>query len=442
MQDTGRAISSTSCRDYTRSNARPPDRARTGCLSVPGAAHQSLSVERALETLLSGSVHHTATETLPLDNALGRYAAQSLISPLDVPPAPTSAMDGYALNTQDLSPSGTARLSVSQRIPAGQSAQPLTPGTAARVFTGSPVPAGADTVLPQETCIVDEDCLVVEGRITPGSYIRQRGEDITRGDTVIAQGTRLNAQHLGLAAAAGFEHISVSRPPRVAVITTGNELIQPGQSLPPGKIYNSNRYVLTALLQRLGCRVINLGIIPDNAEATRSALRQAAAGADIVISSGGASVGEEDHIKSALQEIGRQSLWRIAMRPGRPLVFGHIGDTPFFGLPGNPVSAFVTCCLFVRPYILRLQGAAEITPRSLWLPAEFSWPDPSDRRQYLRARTKQGAAGITSIECFPNQSSGVLSSLAWAHGLAVVPEGQTVRTGQPVEFIPFSELMD
>ena len=409
---------------------------------MSGTARQNLSVEQALETLLSEAIHHTATETLRLDDALGRFAAQSLVSPLDVPPMVTSAMDGYALNTQDLSPSGKTRLPVSQRIPAGQSAQPLTPGSAARLFTGSPVPAGADTVLPQETCIVDGGCLVVEGRVTPASYIRQAGEDISRGDTVIPKGTRLNAQHLGLAATAGFEHIPVTRPPRVAVITTGNELIQPGQSLPPGKIYNSNRYVLTALLQRLGCRVINLGIIPDNAQATRAALRQAAAGADMVISSGGASVGEEDHIKSALQAIGRQALWRIAMRPGRPLVFGRIGDTPFFGLPGNPVSAFVTCCLFVRPYVLRLQGAAEITPQSLWLPAEFSWPDASDRRQYLRARTKQGATGITAIECFPNQSSGVLRSLVWAHGLAVVPEGQTVRTGQPVEFIPFSELMD
>ncbi len=409
---------------------------------MPKPSRQNLSVEEALDALLSGAILQAAAETVTLSDALGRVAAQSLVASLDVPPMSTSAMDGYALNSQDLAPNGKSRLPISQRIPAGQTAQPLTPGTAVRLFTGSPLPAGADTVLPQETCIVEGDCLVVEGWVTPGSYIRQAGEDIARGNTVIPHGTRLNAQHLGLAAAAGFEHISVSRPPRVAVLTTGNELMQPGQPLPPGKIYNSNRYLITALLQRLGCRVINLGIIPDDTKATRTALQQAAAAADMVVASGGASVGEEDHIKSALQTVGRQVLWRVAMRPGRPLVFGHIGETPFFGLPGNPVSAFVTCCLFVRPYVLRLQGATEITPQSLWLPAGFAWPEPSDRRQYLRARMKHGANGITAVECFPNQSSGVLTSLVWAQGLAVIPEGREVQMGQAVEFIPFSELID
>lgn len=409
---------------------------------MPPTPRHIPSVDEALEALLSGSIPRMTSQTLPLSDALGRIVAQSLVSSVGVPPVPTSAMDGYALNSQDLSPNGGIRLPVSRRVPAGQTAKPLEPGTAVRLFTGSPVPPGADTVVPQETCTVDEDHLVVEGRVTPGSYIRQAGEDFTRGSTVIARGVRLNAQRLGLAAAAGFAQVTVSSAPRVAVLVTGNELIQPGQPLPPGKIYNSNRYALTALLQRLGCRVTTYDTVPDSEAATRTALQQAAAEADLIISSGGTSVGEEDHIKSALRQIGRQELWRIAMRPGRPLVFGHVGDTPFFGLPGNPVSSFVTCCLFVRPYVLRMQGAVEVTPRSLWLPADFSWAELNDRRQYLRARMKDGANGITAVECFPNQSSGVLTSLVWAQGLAVVPEGQTVSIGQPVEFIPFSELID
>jgi molybdopterin molybdotransferase len=412
---------------------------------MPGSPPDSaklLSVEQALASLLADATPRSDTEMVPLTQAHGRITARPLLSDVDAPPAATSAMDGYAVNTQDMTPESSRRMPISQRIAASEGAQPLRPGTAARVFTGSPVPPGADAVVVQEACLVEGDCLEVRGAVAPGQYIRAAGEDFRRGSVIVAAGTRLTPRQLGLAAAAGCVEIAVSRPPRVAVLATGNELVQPGDSLPPGKIFNSNQFIITALLQRIGCPVTPFGIIPDTPAATRTALLEAASAADMVISTGGASVGEEDHTKTALRAVGRLHLWRVAMRPGRPLIFGHVDAVPFFGLPGNPVSAFVTFCLFVRPYILRLMGVSEVAPRSLRLPAAFSWTEPSDRRQYLRARLIRDGDGTSTVECFSNQSSGVLTSLAWADGLAVIPEGQRLRAGQPVEFIPFSELMD
>lgn len=389
-------------------------------------------------------------ETVETFDALGRILAQDLRSPLDVPGADNASMDGYALRASDVAAPG-AVLPVSQRIAAGHPGQPLAAGTAARIFTGAWVPPGADAVVMQEQCEpvaaagAGPDAVRVQVAPEPGQWIRRRGEDIQRGAVVLQQGLRLTPQALGLAAAVGCASLPVMRRLRVAVLSTGDELVMPGavapQDLPPGTLYNSNRHTLRGLLQALGCEVTDLGVVPDQLEATCHALEQAAHAHDAIVTSGGVSVGEEDHIRPALRALGEVVLWQMAIKPGKPLAFGRVNRRDgshalFYGLPGNPVSAFITFGLLVRPGLLRLSGGRSAEWPRLQLPAGFSWPKPDRRREFLRVR--MGADGRLAL--FPNQSSGVLTSTVWADGLVDNPPGQVIEPGQLVDYIPLTSL--
>ncbi|MFT7724778.1 MAG: molybdopterin molybdotransferase MoeA [Roseateles sp.] len=393
-----------------------------------------IALDDALATLLAQAAPLAGTETLPTAAARGRVLAADLISPLDVPPADNSAMDGYALRAAD----AAAPLPVTQRIPAGQVPGALPSGEAARIFTGAQLPAGADTVVMQEFAeLADDGRLRVTQPVTRGQHVRLRGEDLKVGQTVLPAGTRLDAIALGLAATAGAAQLSVARRPRVAVFSTGDELVMPGEPLPPGAIYNSNRFTLRALLEGLGCEVIDLGIVPDRLDATRAALREAAARADVILTSGGVSVGEEDHLRPAVQAEGRLDLWAIAIKPGKPFAYGRVGEAHFIGLPGNPVSSLVTFLVLVRPFLLKLQGATRLAPRGYRLAAGFDWPRPDKRREFLRVRLDE-AGGLA---LFANQSSGVLTSAYWADGLLDNPAGQAFKAGDAVRFLPFAELL-
>jgi molybdopterin molybdotransferase len=399
-----------------------------------------LTFGEALQKLLAAARPVAEIEEVESVAAAGRTLARAQASGITVPPLDNSAMDGYAVRVTDI-PAAGMRLPVSQRIPAGSVGTPLQPGTAARIFTGAPVPEGADAVVMQELCEhAGEGVVLVNHVPRHGENIRRAGEDILAGAGILAAGTRLAPQDIGLAASVGLATLPVFRRLRVAVFFTGDELSLPGEALKPGGIYNSNRYTLHGLLGALGCEVRDLGIVPDSLEATRAALREAAA-SDVIITSGGVSVGEEDHIKAAVQAEGALDLWKIAIKPGKPLAFGKVsrGDTAaaFVGLPGNPVSTFITFIMLVRPFLLACQGANVTAPRGLTMRADFDWPKPDRRREFLRVRIN-GAGGL---ELFPNQSSGVLTSCAWADGLVDTPPGQAVKRGDAVRFIPFSELL-
>ncbi|MFI8613934.1 gephyrin-like molybdotransferase Glp [Acidovorax sp. NPDC077693] len=404
------------------------------------------SLDDALAELLAHAVPPTATQAVSTFDADGRVLAQDCVSALHVPPQDNSSMDGYAVRRADVPAAGTV-LPVSQRIAAGSAGEPLQSGTAARIFTGAPVPEGADAILMQEDCeaLPDQGSVRINAVPQPGQWIRRAGEDITRGAVVLARGTRLSPAELGLAASIGLHALQVARRPRVALFSTGDELVMPGEVPPeqmrPGAIYNSNRFFLRAMLQRLGCEVTDLGIVPDRRDATVQALRSASADHDLILTSGGVSVGEEDHIKPAVESLGRLDLWQIAMKPGKPFAYGQIpraeGAAHFMGLPGNPVSSFLTFALLVRPFVLRLQGVQDVAPRSIAARADFNWPKADKRREFLRVR--HNAAG--GLDLFANQSSGVLTSAAWGHGVVDNPAGQTIAAGDTVRFIAFSELL-
>ncbi len=399
-----------------------------------------LSCEQALAQLLAAARPLTQSETVATEEAAGRVLAAAQISQLDVPPLDNSAMDGYALRCADVPVAGS-RLHVAGRIPAGSVGARLEPGTAARIFTGAPLPEGADAVVMQEQCRVDGEGGVLIDRVpVPGEWIRRRGEDIARGCEVLAAGTRLSPAQLGLAAAIGLARLPLARRLRVAVFSTGDELVMPGavapEAMAPGAIYNSNRALLIGLLRQLSCAVVDLGIVPDSLEATRAALRTAAQGNDLILSSGGVSTGEEDHVKPAVRAEGSLDLWKIAIKPGKPLAFGSVGVTPFIGLPGNPVSSLVTFLLLVRPFILKSQGAQPGEPRALELRADFDWGGDA-RREFLRAR-RNDAGGV---DLFANQNSSVLTSVAWADGLVDNPPDKPIARGDWVRFLPFSELL-
>jgi molybdopterin molybdotransferase len=402
-----------------------------------------LSLPDALARLLAGTTALAETETISTFEALGRVLAADVVSQLDVPPHDNSSMDGYALRAADVPMPGTL-LAVSQRIAAGQVGALLAPGTAARIFTGAPVPDGADAIVMQEQCeAVDGGRVRVQIQPTVGQWVRRRGEDVCAGSVVLARGSRLTPQALGLAASVGAATLSVVRRPRVALFSTGDELVMPGEPLKPGAIYNSNRYTLRALLASAGCEVSDLGIVPDRLDATREALRRAAGGHDLILTSGGVSVGEEDHLKPAVEAEGRLDLWQIAIKPGKPLAFGEVrtsgSDRPalFIGLPGNPVSSFVTFLLAVRPVLQALQGLPTAEPAGWPVRADFDWPRPDARREFLRAR--RNADG--GLELFGNQSSGVLTSAVWAEGLIDNPPGRAIVRGDVVRFLPFAELL-
>ncbi len=409
------------------------------------------SLDYALARLLTAVSPLGTTEDVSTFDALGRVLAADVASLIDVPPADNTAMDGYALRAAD----GVAdvALPISQRIPAGVVGQPLQPGTAARIFTGAQIPAGADAVVMQEQCealtLADGTAAMrVKATVDVGQWIRRRGEDVQRGAVVLSAGTRLTPQALGLAASVGAGRLTVARRPRVVVFSTGDELVMPGEvapdAMPPGAIYNSNRFTHRALLQALGCEVIDLGIVPDRLDATRAALRQAAQQADLILTCGGVSVGEEDHLKPAVQAEGRLDLWQMAIKPGKPLAFGAVrreqggdaGEAWFIGLPGNPVSSYVTFQLLVRPVLLRLMGATDLAPRAYTLRADFDWPRPDRRREFVRARINaQGGLAL-----YPNQGSGVLTSVVWGDGLVDLTSGQVVQAGDLVRFLPLREL--
>jgi molybdopterin molybdotransferase len=416
-----------------------------------------LTAAQALDFLLSAARPITGAETIDTLSGNGRVLAVPQASQLNVPPMDNTQMDGYAVRAEDCV-SGVARLRVSQRIPAGVVGTPLEPGTAARIFTGAMIPEGADAVVMQEQCDFEKtdagDFVTVRHTPRPGEWIRRTGEDIRAGSVILPAGTRLRAQELGLAASVGLATVPVLRRPRVAVFFTGDELAMPGERLKPGAIYNSNRFTLRGLLENLGCEIADYGIVPDSLEATRDTLRAAAAGNDVIITSGGVSVGEEDHIKPAVEAEGRLNMWQIAIKPGKPLAFGEIrkagqenkdgndgmdgNDGAFFiGLPGNPVSSFVTFLLFVRPFLLRLQGIADVMPKAYAMRADFDWPKADKRNEFLRARINQQGG----LDLFPNQGSAVLTSTVWGDGLVDNPPGKAIARGDTVRFLPFSELL-
>lgn len=403
------------------------------------------SVSQALDTLLSAAVPVADCELIDTLDACERVLAEPVTASIDVPGMDNSQMDGYAVRAADCA-SGQARLRVSQRIPAGHVGQALEPGTAARIFTGAMMPAGADAVVMQEACEADGEHVVIRHVPVAGEWVRTIGEDIRQGSTILAAGTRLRPQELGLAASIGQAQLQVLRRVRVAVFFTGDELTMPGQPLKPGGIYNSNRFLLRGLLQKLGCQVSDFGIVPDSLQATRKTLREAAREHDLIITSGGVSVGEEDHVKPAVEAEGRINMWQIAMKPGKPLAFGQVrrgegaGEAFFMGLPGNPVSSFVTFLLFVRPFLLRLQGLPReaVLPQAVALRADFDWPRADRRQEFLRVR--RNAQG--GLDLFPSQGSAVLTSTAWADGLIDNPPGQTIAAGDMVQFLAFDHLLN
>ena len=397
-----------------------------------------MPLDEALRTLLDYAQPLGRTETVKLLDADGRVLARDCVAALNVPALDNAAMDGWALRAADVQGAGTV-LPVSARIAAGQHGQPLAAGSAARIFTGAPVPEGADSVVQQEhTETLDEGARVrFLKAVKLGQHVRRAGEDVQRGACVLRAGERLTPAAIGMAASLGLAQLEVAQRPRVALLCTGDELREPGsvppQELPPGALYNSNRYALHLLLRRLGCEVRDLGHVPDGRAATQEALARAAEGCDLIITSGGVSVGEEDHVRAAVQQLGELHFWRLAIKPGKPFAFGRVQGAHFIGLPGNPVSSYVTFLLLVRPFVLRLAGAAELAPPALTLRAAFDWK-AGERREFLRVR--RTAAG--SVELFANQGSGVLTSLHWADGLLDVPAGCDIARGSAVRFLPLT----
>lgn len=409
--------------------------------SSPAPARAPLrSLDDVLADLLGRAGTLDGTQQVSTFDADGRVLAQDLVSPLQVPPQDNSAMDGYAVRAADLA--AGKPLPVSQRIAAGAEGVALAPASVARIFTGAPVPPGADAVVMQEEAEVVSDGIVqFKGPPAAGQHIRRAGEDVTRGAVVLPQGRRLDAAALGMAASIGLAVLPVVRRPRVALFSTGDELVLPGDVAPdqmkPGAIYNSNRFFLRTLLLRLGCEVTDLGVVPDRLDATVDALRGAAQGHDLIVTSGGVSVGEEDHVKPAVQTLGTLELWQLAIKPGKPFAYGRVGGAHFIGLPGNPVSSFVTFLLLVRPFILKLQGASDLSVKPMAVRADFSWTKADRRREFLRAR--RNATG--GLDLFANQSSGVLTSMVWGDGLVDTAPGRVIVPGDMVPFISLAELL-
>lgn len=406
-----------------------------------------LSLDDALPKLLAQAHLLPTTQTVSTFEADGRVLAQDVMSALQVPPQDNSSMDGYAVRTMDCAQAG-AVLRVTQRIPAGTQGTQLHAGEAARIFTGAPIPPGADAVVMQEDCeALEGEQVKVNKTVPAGQWIRRSGEDVTRGATVLSKGTRLTPAELGLAASIGLAQLQVSARPRVALFSTGDELVMPGdvapEAMPAGAIYNSNRFFLRAMLQRLGCEVTDLGIVPDKREATIAALRDAAQHHDLILTSGGVSVGEEDHIKPAVESLGELNLWQLAIKPGKPFAYGKVNRQGqghachFMGLPGNPVSSFVTFLLLVRPFVLALQGVTQTEVKRTDMTAHFDWPRADKRREFLRV--KRNAQG--GLDLFPNQSSGVLTSAVWGDGVVDNPAGQTISKGDTVRYISFAEWL-
>jgi molybdopterin molybdotransferase len=396
---------------------------------------QLLSVDEALQVLLAGAQAVADVEEVPALEATGRVLARAQRSTMDVPPMDNSAMDGYAVRLSDLKQGN--RLKVGQKIMAGAVGVPLEPGTAARIFTGAPIPPGADAIVMQEHCAVEGDEVIIKKIPGPAQWIRYTGSDVREGGEILLAGKRLLPQDTGLAASVGIRALPVFRRVRLGLFFTGDELVMPGEPLPPGRIYNSNRFTLRGLAEVFGCELRDYGIVPDSLEATRQVLRKAAGECDIVVTSGGVSVGEADYVRPAVEAEGSLLMWKIAMKPGRPLAFGKVGASAFIGLPGNPVSSFVTFLIFVRPFLLKTQGIADVEAKSILARADFDWQEPDARREFLRV--KWNAQG--GLDLYPTQDSAVLTSTAWADGLVDNPANQAIGKGDSVRFLPYSELL-
>lgn len=394
----------------------------------------------ALDLLLAGVGPKRAPEEVSIDEAAGRVLAAEVVASVDVPPVDNSAMDGYALRAGDVGESG-AKLPIAQRILAGAVGDPLAANTAARIFTGAPVPEGADAVVPQEVVTVEGEDVILTGPVEVGANVRHAGESVRSGDVVLEPGRRLGPAGLAVAASVGAATLRVHPRPRVATFSTGDELRQPGEALGPGQIHDANRPMLRALIETLGCEIVDLGRIPDDRAQTVQTLREASADADAIVTSGGVSVGEADHVHEAARELGSLTFWKVAIKPGKPVAFGRLGNAGFLGLPGNPVSAFVTFCLFARPYLLALAGRRDLAPVRRHIVADFDHRASPTRREFLRARCELDADDREVLRLFDHQGSHVLGSLAWANGLAEIPAGVTVDRGDLVHFWPFADLL-
>jgi molybdopterin molybdotransferase len=411
------------------------------CFAFGGAL---MTGAAALELLLARTVALPERESVPLRAARGRILAEDVVAQRAVPPHDNSAVDGYAVFHADLAPDRETVLPVGGRAAAGHPlGRAARRGEAIRIFTGAPMPAGPDTVMMQEDCTEADGKVVLKPGIMPGANRRRAGEDLAAGATALAAGSRLRAQEIGLAASLGLAALPVFRRLRVALLSTGDELGEAGAVLPEGAIYDANRHVIAALLEGLGCAVTDLGILPDRFPAIRDALAAAAASHDLVISSGGMSTGEEDHVKAAVEAQGSLHFWRLAIKPGRPVALGQIGLTPFMGLPGNPVAVMVTFLTLARPLVLRLAGAADVMPRSYHVTSGFSYRKKRERREYVRARLEPDGSGGWIARKFPRDGAGILSSMVESDGLVVLAEdAATLAEGDAVDFLPFRELID
>lgn len=398
-----------------------------------------IPVDDAISHLVGRARPVSCTEMVALTTSLDRVLAADYMVPADVPPADNSAVDGYAIRAGDLV--SETVLPVSGRVAAGQTPGSLEPGTAVRIFTGSEIPAGADAVVMQEHATLVNGGIAIDAPVSEGQNVRRHGQDLVRGELALGKGTRVRPQEMGLLGSMGIAELEVFVRLKVAIITTGDELVDPGKPLGPGQIYNSNRFTLLGLLAKAGCEVVLCEGPGDTTEATRRTLERAAAEADFIITTGGVSVGEEDHIRTVLKECGELSLWRMASKPGKPLAFGAMGNTPVLGLPGNPAAVLVTFLVVAMPFIRACQGRPAVSGGGERLPAGFATHKPSMRREYIRARKSISEEGPV-INAFPNQNSGVLSSACWADGLAVVPENETITAGDPITYYSFAELLE
>lgn len=408
--------------------------------ATPRAAMLDFDVAR--QQLLSFATVIAETQTVALLDAVNRVLAQPVRSPMNVPAFANSAMDGYAI-CPDATTEHPVKLRVTQRIAAGATGTALDKGQAARIFTGAPVPEGTFAVVPQENVeVLGGDMISVPHNIPAGEFVRDKGEDIAQGSEILHAGTRIKPAHLALAASVGITHMQVRRRLRVAILLTGDELTEPGKPLGPGQIYNSNRYWLQSLLTQLGCEVTDPGIVRDTPADTRAALDAASRQVDVIITCGGVSVGEEDHVRAAVQSMGHIDLWQIAMKPGKPLAYGKVHETDFIGLPGNPVSAFVTFVLMGLPFLRARLGQTSTLLEPAPMIAGFDWPKPDRRREFIRVRRRNVSPGVSVLERWPNQGSGVMSSVAWADGLVDIAPGTTIKAGDTVAYLPLSDLIE
>ncbi len=398
-----------------------------------------ITYTEALERLLAKAEPITDTETIPLLYSTHRVLAEDIVSPMAVPSWNNSQMDGYAVRAADIAEASEAipvRLPVTDRIPAGGVGQPLAAGSAARIFTGAPIPEGADTVVPQELVERDGDSAVFREPLKRGAWVRLAGSDVAQGSVVMKRGARLTPAGIGMIASIGRAYVKVYRRLRVGIFFSGNELVQPGEPLPPGGIYNSNRFMIRSLLQTLGCEAIDLGNVPDTLDATVAAFEKAAQSADVILTTGGMSVGEEDHVKDAVERLGEIALWRVKLKPGKPLAFGTVRGIPFVGCPGNPVAGFVVFLMMARPFLLRRMGLEDIDIEPLSVRADFDWLTPGERQEFVRVRRNERGG----VDIYPTQNSQVLSSCAWADGLVDIPVGATIKRGDIVNYYPFCQF--